>query len=262
MNYSEMSPKEVRALISRGEIDFPTPGMCPGYAQANLVILPKELADDFLLFTQRNPKACPVLEVTRPGDRFIRQIADNADVTREIPKYRVYKRGKLKKELTEVSDLWTDDMVAFLIGCSFSFEDALLKAGVPIRHIEEGKNVPMYDTNIPCESAGPFHGNMVVSMRPIPIALISKAINVTAAMPRVHGAPIHIGAPEAIGIKRLDKPDYGDAVTINPGEIPVFWPCGVTPQNVLMKSKPEFAITHAPGHMFITDVLNEDLMNK
>lgn len=262
MNYSEMSPKEVRALISRGEIDFPTPGMCAGYAQANLVILPKELADDFLLFTQRNPKACPVLEVTRPGDRFIRQIADNADVTREIPKYRVYKRGKLKKELTEVSDLWTDDMVAFLIGCSFSFEDALLKAGVPIRHIEEGKNVPMYDTNIPCESAGPFHGNMVVSMRPIPIALISKAINVTAAMPRVHGAPIHIGAPEAIGIKRLDRPDYGDAVTINPGEIPVFWPCGVTPQNVLMKSKPEFAITHAPGHMFITDVLNEDLMNK
>ncbi|MCQ2566691.1 MAG: putative hydro-lyase [Clostridia bacterium] len=262
MNYSEMSPKEVRALISRGEIDFPTPGMCAGYAQANLVILPKELADDFLLFTQRNPKACPVLEVTRPGDRFIRQIADNADVTREIPKYRVYKRGKLKKELTEVSDLWTDDMVAFLIGCSFSFEDALLKAGIPIRHIEEGKNVPMYDTNIPCESAGPFHGNMVVSMRPIPIALISKAINVTAAMPRVHGAPIHIGAPEAIGIKRLDKPDYGDAVTINPGEIPVFWPCGVTPQNVLMKSKPEFAITHAPGHMFITDVLNEDLMNK
>lgn len=262
MNYSEMSPKEVRALISRGEIDFPTPGMCAGYAQANLVILPKELADDFLLFTQRNPKACPVLEVTRPGDRFIRQIADNADVTREIPKYRVYKRGKLKKELTEVSDLWTDDMVAFLIGCSFSFEDALLKAGVPIRHIEEEKNVPMYDTNIPCESAGPFHGNMVVSMRPIPIALISKAINVTAAMPRVHGAPIHIGAPEAIGIKRLDKPDYGDAVTINPGEIPVFWPCGVTPQNVLMKSKPEFAITHAPGHMFITDVLNEDLMNK
>lgn len=262
MNYSEMSPKEVRALISRGEIDFPTPGMCAGYAQANLVILPKELADDFLLFTQRNPKACPVLEVTRPGDRFIRQIADNADVTREIPKYRVYKRGKLKKELTEVSDLWTDDMVAFLIGCSFSFEDALLKAGVPIRHIEEGKNVPMYDTNIPCESAGPFHGNMVVSMRPIPIALISKAINVTAAMPRVHGAPIHIGAPEAIGIKRLDKPDYGDSVTINPGEIPVFWPCGVTPQNVLMKSKPEFAITHAPGHMFITDVLNEDLMNK
>lgn len=262
MNYSEMSPKEVRALISRGEIDFPTPGMCPGYAQANLVILPKELADDFLLFTQRNPKACPVLEVTKPGDRFIRQIADNADVTREIPKYRVYKRGKLKKELTEVSDLWTDDMVAFLIGCSFSFEDALLKAGIPIRHIEEGKNVPMYDTNIPCESAGPFHGNMVVSMRPIPIALISKAINVTAAMPRVHGAPIHIGAPEAIGIKRLDKPDYGDAVTINPGEIPVFWPCGVTPQNVLMKSKPEFAITHAPGHMFITDVLNEDLMNK
>lgn len=262
MNYSEMSPKEVRALISCGEIDFPTPGMCAGYAQANLVILPKELADDFLLFTQRNPKACPVLEVTRPGDRFIRQIADNVDVTREIPKYRVYKRGKLKKELTEVSDLWTDDMVAFLIGCSFSFEDALLKAGIPIRHIEEGKNVPMYDTNIPCESAGPFHGNMVVSMRPIPIALISKAINVTAAMPRVHGAPIHIGAPEAIGIKRLDKPDYGDAVTINPGEIPVFWPCGVTPQNVLMKSKPEFAITHAPGHMFITDVLNEDLMNK
>ena len=261
MNYSEMSPREVRALISQGKISCPTPGMCAGYAQANLVILPKDLADDFLLFTQRNPKACPVLEVTKPGDRFIRKVADNADVTKEIPRYRVYKRGKLKQELTEVSDLWTDDLVAFLIGCSFSFEAALLKAGVPVRHIEEGKNVPMYDTNIPCESAGPFRGNMVVSMRPIPLALVSKAINVTAAMPRVHGAPIHIGAPEAIGIKKLDKPDYGDAVTINPGEIPVFWPCGVTPQNVLMKSKPEFAITHAPGHMFITDVLNEDLMD-
>lgn len=261
MNYTEMSPKEVRDLISKGEITCPTPGMCAGYAQANLVILPKELADDFLEFAKKNPKACPVLEVSKPGDRFIRSIADCADVTKEIPKYRVYKRGKLKEELTDISHLWRDDLVSFLIGCSFSFEAALLEAGVPVRHIEEGKNVPMYDTNIRCESAGPFHGNMVVSMRPIPLALVSKAINVTNAMPRVHGAPIHIGSPEAIGIKRIDKPDYGDAVTINPGEIPVFWPCGVTPQNVLMKSKPEFAITHAPGHMFITDVLNKDLMD-
>lgn len=260
MNYTDMQPKELRSLISEGEITGPTAGMSAGYAQANLVILHKELAEDFRLFAERNPKACPLLEMTQPGDRYIRSIAEEADVTKEIPRYRIYKRGRLKEERTDVSDLWTDDMVAFLIGCSFSFEAALLEAGVPVRHIEEGKNVPMYDTNIKCESAGPFHGNMVVSMRPIPAALISKAINITAQMPRVHGAPIHLGCPKAIGIRNIDKPDYGDAVTIKPGEVPVFWPCGVTPQNVLMKSKPDFAITHAPGHMFVTDTLNKDLM--
>ncbi len=259
MAYEKMSPKEVRALISKGEITGPTAGMCAGYAQANLVILPADLAGDFLEFTKKNPKSCPLLEVTKPGERILSKVAPGADIAREIPKYRLYKNGKLEGEYTDVEALWRDDLVTFLLGCSFSFEAALLEEGVPVRHIEEGRNVPMYKTNVPCESAGPFHGNMVVSMRPIPADLVAKAIRITTDMPRVHGAPYHVGCPEAIGIKNVNKPDFGDAVTIKPGEIPVFWCCGVTPQNVLMATKPPFAITHAPGHMFITDVLNSDL---
>ena len=230
-----------------------------GFAQANLVILPKKEANDFLLFANKNPKSCPVLEVTEAGSRAITQIADNADVATDIPKYRVYEKGELTGEYTDVSSLWRDDLVSFLIGCSFSFESEMINADIPVRHIEEGRNVPMYNTNIAGKSAGVFHGNMVVSMRPIPHELIPKAVQVTGAMPRVHGAPVQIGAPEAIGIKSIDKPDYGDAVTINDGEVPVFWPCGVTPQAVVMASKPEFCITHSPGHMFISDIKNINL---
>lgn len=149
--------------------------------------------------------------------------------------------------------------MSFLIGCSFSFEGELLEASVPVRHIEEGRNVPMYLTSIPSKPAGIFRGNMVVSMRPLPYDQIVKAVLVTGSMPKVHGAPIHIGDPAAIGIADIDRPDFGDAVTIHPGEVPVFWPCGVTPQAALMASKPAFAITHAPGHMLVTDVKNIDL---
>ncbi|MCR5673006.1 MAG: putative hydro-lyase [Lachnospiraceae bacterium] len=258
-DFADHSPAKVRQLIRTGEITIPTSGMCNGYAQANLVVLPKDLAFDFLLFAVKNPKACPILEVTEPGARSLTDMATSADIATDIPKYRIYENGVLTGEYTDVSSFWRDDLVSFLIGCSFSFEWELMNADVPVRHIEENRNVPMYNTNIPCKSAGKFHGNMVVSMRPIPNELISKAVLVTGAMPRVHGAPVHIGDPEAIGITSIDRPDYGDAVTIHDNEVPVFWPCGVTPQAVVMASKPDFCITHSPGHMFITDVKNVNL---
>ncbi|MDY5349331.1 MAG: putative hydro-lyase [Candidatus Ventricola sp.] len=254
-----MTPAEARAKIREGAITCPTTGMCPGYAQGNLVVLPKELAWDFLLFCQRNPKACPLLEVADAGSRTFAQFGAGSDIARDIPKYRIYENGVLTRETTDVSEYFDDpsrQLVSFLIGCSFSFESDLLEAGVPVRQIEEGVNVPMYNTNIPCQSAGVFSGNMVVSMRPIPHALVPAAVTITAQMPRVHGMPVHIGCPEAIGITDIAHPDYGDAVTIREGETPVFWPCGVTPQAVVMHSRPPFVITHAPGHMFITDVPN------
>lgn len=261
-NYERWEPAKVRALIREGKITYPTTGMCAGYAQANLVILPKELAWDFLLFCQRNPKPCPLLEVSDAGSRNFPVFGNGCDIARDIPKYRVYEHGVMAGEYTDVSEIYENcgyELVSFLIGCSFSFESELLEAGVPVRQIEEGVNVPMYMTNIPCAPAGVFSGNMVVSMRPIPHHLVPMAVSVTAAMPRVHGAPVHIGYPEAIGIKDIDKPDFGDRVTIREGEVPVFWPCGVTPQSVLMNSRPPFAITHAPGHMFLTDVKNVQL---
>lgn len=259
MNYANMKPQEVKDLIRSGEIDFQTSGMCNGYAQANLCILPKEYAFDFLLFCMRNPKPCPILEVGDVGSRDIKTMAQYGDICTDFPKYRIWKNGVLEKEVTDISEYWQDDFVYFLIGCSFSFESELLEADVPVRHIEENRNVPMFNTNIALEPAGKFHGNMVVSMRPIPDDLVVKAVNVTAAMPRVHGAPVHIGNPEAIGIKDIFSPDYGDSVTVNEGETPVFWACGVTPQNAVIQSKPPIAITHSPGHMFITDVKNVSL---
>jgi uncharacterized protein YcsI (UPF0317 family) len=258
-DYSDVSPYEVRKLIREGKITGETSGMCSEYAQANLVVLPKELAFDFALFVIRNPRSCPILEVTDIGERYLTQIADHADIAKDIPQYCVYENGILTGKYTDVSKFWRDDLVSFLIGCSFSFEGELLKADIPVRQIEEKCNVPMYNTNIKCKSAGVFHGNMVVSMRPIPYELVSKAVMVTGAMPKVHGAPIHIGEPSVIGIKDISKPDFGDAVTIKEGEVPVFWPCGVTPQAVVMASKPRFCITHAPGHMLITDVKNINL---
>jgi uncharacterized protein YcsI (UPF0317 family) len=259
MDYREAEPAAVRAQIREGNFTGQTSGLCNGYAQANLVTLPRDIAYDFLLFTQRNPRPCPLLEVSDTGSRLLQQIAPGADIATDLPKYRIYEHGGLTGEYTDVVKFWRKDFVSFLIGCSFSFEGELLAADVPVRQIEEGKNVPMYNTNIPCKPAGIFHGNLVVSMRPIPYELIPKAVLITGQMPRVHGAPIHIGAPEAIGITDLEHPDYGEMVTIRPGEVPVFWPCGVTPQNIIMSSRPEFVITHAPGHMLITDVKNVNL---
>jgi uncharacterized protein YcsI (UPF0317 family) len=230
-----------------------------GFAQCNLIALPKSLAYDFLLFAQRNSRACPVLEVSDAGSRRLEWLAQDLDLARDFPRYRLYENGELTGEYTDAEALWRPDLVSFLIGCSFSFEGALLEAGLPVRHIEQGRNVPMYRTNLPCQPAGVFHGNMVVSMRPMTPAQAIRAANVTAAMPRVHGAPIHWGDPAAIGIQEIDRPDYGDAVDQKPGEIPVFWPCGVTPQNVVTQAKPPFAITHSPGHMLITDIPNSEL---
>ncbi|MDO4344302.1 MAG: putative hydro-lyase [Eubacteriales bacterium] len=261
-DYALESPGRVRALIREGKIDYPTTGMCSGYAQANLVMLPKDLAWDFLLFCQRNPRSCPLLEVSDAGSYTFPVFGAGCDIRTDVPRYRVYENGVLTGEYTDVTAIAQDcgyELVSFLIGCSFSFESELIEAGIPVRQIEEGVNVPMYNTNIPCAGAGVFSGNMVVSMRPIPHRLVPSAVTVTAAMPRVHGAPIQIGYPEAIGITDLSHPDYGDMVTIKEGEVPVFWPCGVTPQAVVMNSKPVFAITHAPGHMFITDVKNVQL---
>ena len=259
MDLAKLTPSEVRSMIRAGEIARPTSGMCAGYAQANLCVLPKEYAYDFLLFAMRNPKSCPILEVSDVGSRTLKKIAKGADIATDIPKYRIYENGVLTGEYTDVADFWRDDLVSFLIGCSFSFESEMIEAGIDVRHITEDCNVPMYITNIECEPAGMFSGKMVVSMRPIPYDQIVKSVTVTEQLPSVHGTPIHIGDPSVIGIEDLYHPDFGDMVTIKPGEVPVFWCCGVTPQSVVMNSKPSFCITHAPGHMFITDVKNVEL---
>lgn len=259
MEYSNMKPYDVRKLIRQEKITTPTAGMCSGYAQANLVILPKKLAYDFLLFTQRNPKSCPILEVSDVGDKKLKYLGEDIDITSDIPKYRVYENGILTGEYTNIADLWREDFVSFLIGCSFSFESDLIEANIPIRHIEENCNVPMFITNIECTPAGIFNGKMVVSMRPLSNENIIKSVLVSGEMPKVHGAPIHIGDPRAIGIKDINKPDFGDPVTIKDNEVPVFWACGVTPQSVVMNVKPKIVITHSPGHMLITDIKNIDL---
>ncbi len=258
-DWSQYGPAQMRRAIRQGKYQGPTAGLCMGFAQCNLIALPKSLAYDFLLFAQRNSRACPVLEVSDAGSRRLEWLAQDLDLARDFPRYRLYENGELTGEYTDAEALWRPDLVSFLIGCSFSFEGALLEAGLPVRHIEQGRNVPMYRTNLPCRPAGVFHGNMVVSRRPMTPAQAMRAANVTAAMPRVHGAPIHWGDPATIGIQEIDRPDYGDAVDQKPGEIPVFWPCGVTPQNVVTQAKPPFAITHSPGHMLITDIPNSEL---
>ncbi len=255
----DLLPKEIRLLIRKGRWDRPTAGLAMGYAQANLVILPQRYAFDFLLFCQRNPKPCPLLEVLEAGEYRTKFLSKDADIRTDIPRYNIYKKGRLEKTVKEIKSIWGGDWVTFLLGCSFSFEEALIRARIPVRHIEEKKNVPMYITNIQCEPAGIFKGPMVVTMRPIPSGKISKAVEITSRYLLVHGAPIHIGNPEMIGIKDLKKPDFGESVTIKKGEIPCFWACGVTPQAVVMGVKPEICITHAPGHMFISDLLNEEL---
>lgn len=259
MDVGSLTPKEARAVFREGKYTGPTAGWCRGYAQANLVVLPRELSYDFLLFCVRNPKPCPLLDVTEVGSPEPSRVAPGSDIRCDLPRYRVYRKGEFTEELVDISALWRDDMVAFLLGCSFSFEDALLRAGIPVRHIEQGRNVSVYITNIQCVPAGCFSGPMVVSMRPIPAELVPRAVTVTARFPSVHGAPIHVGDPESIGIRDLHRPDWGDPPTMLPGDLPVFWACGVTPQAVALKSKPEILISHSPGCMFITDVRNEKL---
>jgi uncharacterized protein YcsI (UPF0317 family) len=252
-------PREVRQQIREGKWRRPTAGLAPGFVQANLVILPRDLAFDFLLFAQRNPKPCPVIEVTDVGSPEPKLSAPGADLRTDVPRYCVYREGALAGEVTDLRSVWQEDFVSFLLGCSFTFESALRQAGVPVRHIDEGRNVPMFITNIPCAPAGVFRGPLVVTMRPIPAPLVARAVQISGRYPGVHGAPVHLGDPADIGIRDLRAPDFGDAVTIRPGEVPVFWACGVTPQAVAMQAKPPLMLTHAPGHMFITDLRNEAL---
>jgi uncharacterized protein YcsI (UPF0317 family) len=250
---------EVRQAARTGAWTEQTSGLVPGFAQANLVILPQEFAADFLLFCQRNPKPCPLLDVTAAGDPTPRRAAPTADLRTDLPKYRVWQEGRLVDEPTDIRQLWRDDFVSFIIGCSFTFEAALLRAGVPVRHIELGRNVPMFQTNIPCAPAGIFHGPLVVSMRPLKPADAIRAVQITSRYPAVHGAPVHLGFPEQLGIADLSRPDFGDPVPVRPDELPVFWACGVTPQAAVMAARPPLVITHSPGCMFVTDLRDEEL---
>ncbi|GAB4252724.1 putative hydro-lyase [Deferrisoma sp.] len=251
------SPRELRRLCRSGEWTGSTAGLCPGHTQVNLVTVPAAWAFEFFLFCQRNPKPCPVLEVLEPGQTEPRYLAPGADVRTDCPRYRVF-RGDEVHEVPNVRDVWRDDLVTFLLGCSFTFESALLEAGVPVRHVEMGRNVPMYETGIPCEPAGRFRGNLVVTMRPIPADLVPRAVQITSRFPGVHGAPVRVGDPAGLGITDLSRPDFGDPVDIREGEVPVFWACGVTPQVALRNARPELAITHAPGCMLVTDRMDRE----
>jgi uncharacterized protein YcsI (UPF0317 family) len=251
--------EQVRRAARLGELRKPTPGLAPGFVQANLVVVPRDVAFDFLLFCQRNPRPCPLLDVTDPGSPEPHQIAPGADVRVDLPRYRVYRYGELIEEPDDLRPWWRDDLVAFLLGCSFTFENALAGEGVPVRHIEQGRNVPMYRTSIACRPAGIFRGPMVVSMRPLTPAQAETATRVCARFPRAHGTPVHVGDPSAIGVRDLARPDFGDMVDIRPGEVPVFWACGVTPQAVAMEARPPLLLTHSPGHMFVTDLRDSEL---
>jgi uncharacterized protein YcsI (UPF0317 family) len=244
----------IRADKHRG----PTAGLAPGFVQGNLAILPQALAADFLRFCQLNPKPCPLIGMSAPGDPRVPGLADDLDIRTDLPRYRVWRNGELAAEPADVREFWRDDLVSFVIGCSFSFEEALVSDGIELRHITQRCNVPMYRTSIATAEAGPFHGPMVVSMRPMTPANAIRAVQITTRFPSVHGAPVHIGKPELIGIRDVMQPDYGDAVEVRNDELPVFWACGVTPQSVIATVKPEFCITHYPGSMLVTDRKNTE----
>lgn len=249
---STVGPAEARSRFRAG-VRVPTAGWAPGYAQANMIVVPREYAYETLLFGQRNPKPCPIIDVTEPGSPYT-ALAEGADLRTDLPAYRVWRDGELVDEPDEITRYWSDDLVAFLIGCSFTFETPMLAAGIEVRHISRGSNVSMYRTNRQCRPAGRLSGPLVVSMRPIAPDRVADAVRISGQFPSVHGAPVHIGEPEALGITDLSAPDFGDPVEIRDGEVPVFWACGVTPQAAIMTSRPPFAITHAPGYMFVSDV--------
>lgn len=251
--------KHVRRLIREGAWTSHTSGLADDNVQGNVVILPEALAGDFLRYCQRNPKPCPLLAVSEPGQALLPALGEGIDIRTDVPRYRVWSDGEIAAEPTDIRELWRADLVTFIIGCSFSFEQALVEAGLALRHVDEGKNVAMYRTNIATEAAGPFSGPMVVSMRPLKAAAVVRAVQVTSRFPGVHGAPVHVGDPSLIGIADLQRPDYGDAVEVRSDELPVFWACGVTPQAAIAQARPAFCITHAPGAMLITDLKNNHL---
>ena len=246
------TPAEAREQFRSG-LATPTAGWAHGYTQTNLIAVPREWAYEFLLFAQRNPKPCPVLDVSDAGDPTT-VLAPGADIRTDIPRYRIWADGELVAEPLDATAHWRADLVAFHIGCSFTFETALTDAGIPLRHVEQGTNVPMYLSRRPCRSAARISGPMVVSMRPIPAGMVASAVALSGRMPAVHGAPVHIGDPGSLLVGGIDAPDFGDPVEFAEGDVPVFWACGVTPQAAVVASKIPFAITHAPGHMLVTDV--------
>jgi uncharacterized protein YcsI (UPF0317 family) len=249
---------EARLAIRRNEHRGPTSGLAPGFVQANLAILPRALSEDFLRFCQLNPKPCPLVGVGAPGDPHLQILADDLDIRTDLSRYRVWKNGEVVDEPHDITRWWRDDLVTFALGCSFSFEEALVESGIELRHMTCNCTVPMYRTSVDCTPAGPFHGKLVVSMRPMTPANAIRAVQVTTRFPSVHGAPVHLGKPEMIGISDIAKPTWGDAVPVRDDEIPVFWACGVTPQSVIADVRPEFCITHYPGAMLVTDRRNTE----
>jgi uncharacterized protein YcsI (UPF0317 family) len=244
----------VRSACRDGWWDRPTSGLAQGFQQGNLVILPRAFADDFLRYCVRNPKPAPILGVSEPGDPSLPVLGAGIDIRTDVPRYRVFRNGEAAESVTDVTGLWREDFVSFVLGCSFSFEAALHRAGIVVRHMEANRNVPMYLSTIETEASGPFSGPMVVSMRSFAPADAIRAIVLSSYMPQAHGAPVHLGDPGQIGIKDLLTPDFGDAPILQPSDVPVFWACGVTPQSAIRKARPEIAITHEPGHMLITDL--------
>ena len=254
------SPSLVRQQIRSGQWIKNTSGLSAGFVQGNIVILPKAWADDFLKFATLNPQACPIVGMSEnPGDFLLPSLGKNVDIRSNLSSYKIFCDGECTQEVADISDYWQDDLVTFVLGCSFSFEEALIAEGLEVRNITENVNVPMYRTNIDCQAAGPFYGKTVVSMRPMVAKDAIRAIQICSHFPAVHGAPLHFGSPEMIGISDINKPDFGEAVTIKEGEVPVFWACGVTPQVALEQAKLPFCITHSPGCMLVTDILNSDL---
>ncbi len=255
----ESGAAEARRGIRDGRVTGTTAGMAPGYVQGNVVILPKAYAEEFAEFCKLNPKPCPVLGVSAVGDPMMPSLGKDFDIRHEAPRYRVWRDGVVVDEPTNVADVWRDDLVSFVLGCSYSFEEALIEDGLRIKHIDENLRVPMYRTSIDTAPAGRFFGKLVVSMRPFRPADAIRAALITARYPTVHGAPVHLGLPEQIGIMDVSKPDFGDTVPVGADELPVFWACGVTPQAAIENARPPLCITHAPGCMVITDLLNSDL---
>lgn len=252
-------PRQVRRAIREGRHKSHTAGLAPGHVQGNVCILPREYADEFRAFCERNPKPCPLLAESPPGDPRLPSLGADLDIRTDVPRYRVFRQGRLEGELEDLREIWRDDLVTFVLGCSFSFEEALIKAGLPLRYVEQGRNVPMYRTSVDTAPAGRFRGKLVVSMRPFRPADAIRAIEITSRYPRVHGSPVHLGNPRLIGIEDLEKPWAGDPTEVRDDELPLFWACGITPQSVVLEAKPALCITHAPGHMLVTDLENASL---
>ena len=252
-------PSLLRQAIRNKQFTGQTAGQCRGYTQGNLAVLPAAYAADFKRFCELNPKPCPIIGVSEAGSARVPKLGLDLDIRTDISEYCLWKNGEYAGDVADLSELWRDDWVAFVIGCSFSFEEALMQEGIALRHIEQGKNVAMWRTNIETVKAGPFGGPMVVSMRPIKESEVERAIAITGRFPNVHGAPVQVGTPAQIGIADITRPDFGDAVEIKPGEVPVFWACGVTPQSAIRAAKPPVSVTHKPGCMLVTDVRNADM---